>query len=282
LPTRGYAINSPVRIVKRNHKQYDGEVTKYRVSRRDNLTKIARRFNTEVSVLLGLNQIKHPDLINLGQLLKVPSVNSLRDSIKVASNSKDAQAKIDKPARENTDSTELTTQEFKVKRAHIKSVDNANKERPAFLPVSFANTKRISSPQVGIIVVDFDETLSHYAEWSKLTVRKILNLNGMNKRSRLNVHSRIKVPFTNRAPDIFEEKRQEYHKAIQEDFFNNYKIDKLLVRNMAKGETVWEICNEIYAIPFWLLASYNPGKDINSIPVGEPIVVPIISPVRLS
>ena len=131
-------------------------------------------------------------------------------------------------------------------------------------------------------MVDFDETLSHYAEWSKLTVRKILNLNGMNKRSRLNVHSRIKVPFTNIAPDIFEEKRQEYHKAIQEDFFNNYKIDKLIVRNMAKGETVWEICNEIYAIPFWLLASYNPSKDINSIPVGEPIVVPIISPVRLS
>ena len=53
--------------------------------------------------------------------------------------------------------------------------------------------------------------------------------------------------------------------------------DKLLVRNMAKGETVWEICNEIYAIPFWLLASYNPGKEISSIPVGESIVVPIIS-----
>ena len=49
---------------------------------------------------------------------------------------------------------------------------------------------------------------------------------------------------------------------------------------MAKGETAWEICNEIYAIPFWLLASYNPGKDINSIPVGESVVVPIISPVK--
>ena len=102
----------------------------------------------------------------------------------------------------------------------------------------------------------------------------------MNKRSQLNVHSRIKVPFTNIEPDIFEERRQEYHKAIQEDFFNNYKIDKLIVRNMAQGETVWEICNEIYAIPFWLLGSYNPGKDINAIPVGGPIVVPIISPVR--
>ena len=83
-------------------------------------------------------------------------------------------------------------------------------------------------------------------------------------------------------PDVFEEKRQEYHKAIQEDFFNNYKIDKLVVRNMAKGETVWEICNEIYAIPFWLLGSYNTGKDINSIHVGEPIVIPMISHIKSS
>jgi membrane-bound lytic murein transglycosylase D len=104
----------------------------------------------------------------------------------------------------------------------------------------------------------------------------------MNKRSRLNIHSKIKVPFSNVESDTFEEKRQEFHKAIQEDFFNNYQIDKLLVRNMEKGETAWQICNELYAIPFWLLASYNPGKDINSIPIGEPIVVPIISPTKSS
>jgi len=162
-------------------------------------------------------------------------------------------------------------------------VDKANQGRPAFRPVSFTSKNdTISSSQVGVIVVDFDETLSHYAEWSKLPVKKITNLNRMNNSSQLNVHAEIKIPFVKVKPDLFEERRQEFHKAIQEDFFNNYKIDKLLVRNMAKGETAWEICNEIYAIPFWLLASYNPGKDINSIPVGEPIVVPIISPVKSS
>ena len=46
---------------------------------------------------------------------------------------------------------------------------------------------------------------------------------------------------------------------------------------MLKGETAWEICTEIYSIPFWLLASYNPGKNINSIPFGEPIIIPLIS-----
>ncbi|MEE9258863.1 MAG: LysM domain-containing protein, partial [Nitrospinaceae bacterium] len=96
------------------------------------------------------------------------------------------------------------------------------------------------------------------------------------RKSSISVHRKIKIPFRNVTPDEFEEKRQEYHKAIQEDFFNNYSITKLLVRSVQKGETLWEICNEIYSIPFWLLSSYNSEKDINSLTVGEPIVVPII------
>ena len=253
LPGRRGSTYSSVRMVKQYRKKYSGELIKYRVRRNDNLTKIANRFDTEVSELLRLNRIKYPDQIIRGQLLKVPS-------------------------REK-----LTTQDFEVKLAHIKSVDKANKGRPAFLPVSFASKNdTVNSSQVGVIVVDFDETLSHYAEWSKLPVKKITNLNRMNNSSQLNVHAEIKIPFVKVEPDLFEERRQEYHKAIQEDFFNNYRIDKLFVRNMVKGETAWEICNEIYAIPFWLLASYNPGKDINSIPVGEPVVVPIISPAKSS
>jgi membrane-bound lytic murein transglycosylase D len=254
------------------------------VRRNDNLTKIANRFDTEVSELLRLNRIKYPDQIIRGQLLRVPSgENSSNGRIKIASRSKVVQLKAYKSDRKRNNSEKLTTQDFEVKLAHIKSVDKANQARPAFLPVSFdRKNDTVNSSQVGVIVVDFDETLSHYAEWSKLPVKKIINLNRMNKSSQLYVHAKIKVPFVKVEPDFFEERRQEYHKAIQEDFFNNYKIDKLLVRNMAKGETVWEICNDIYAIPFWLLASYNPGKDINSIPVGESIVVPIISPVKSS
>jgi len=232
--------------------------------------------------LLRLNRIKYPDQIIRGQLLRVPSrENSSNGRIQITSSSKVAHPNTYKSDPKIYKSEKLTTQDFEIKLAHIKSVDKANQGRPAFRPVSFATrSNALISSQVGIIVVDFDETLSHYAEWSKLPIKKITNLNRMNKGSQLNVHTKIKIPFVKVEHDLFEERRQEYHKAIQEDFFNNYKIDKLLVRNMAKGETVWEICNEIYAIPFWLLASYNPGKDIHSIPVGESVVVPIISPVK--
>jgi membrane-bound lytic murein transglycosylase D len=284
LPGRRGSVYSSVRMVKQHRKKYSGELIKYRVRRNDNLTKIANRFDTEVSELLRLNRIKYPDQIILGQMLRVPlGKKPLKGRIRIASRSKVVQLNAYKSNPKRNNSAKLATQDFEVKLAHIKSVDKGNQGRPAFRPVSFASKNNtVSSSQVGVIVVDFDETLSHYAEWSKLPVKKIINLNRMNNSTQLNIHAEIKIPFGKVEPDLFEERRQEYHKAIQEDFFNNYKIDKLLVRNMAKGETAWEICNEIYSIPFWLLASYNPGKNINSIPVGEPMVVPIISPVKSS
>ena len=85
------------------------------------------------------------------------------------------------------------------------------------------------------------------------------------------------MPFRRITPEEFEQKRQEYHKAIQEDFFSNYQVDKVVTRKIKRGETLWEICNNIYFIPFWLLSNYNPDMDIHSLKVGESIVIPILT-----
>ena len=103
-------------------------------------------------------------------------------------------------------------------------------------------------------------------------------MNRIGKRGGILANDKIRVNFSRVHPGNFEEKRQEYHKGIQEDFFNNYEISKLAIRSVEKGETLWEICNEIYTIPLWLLSSYNADKDINSLSVGEPIVIPVIIP----
>lgn len=262
---------SNVRFAHHSNKPYVGDTVIYKVRRRDNLTKIARRFDTGVSQLIGLNRINNPDQIHRGQLLRVPS------RVKVS--------KVTKKGTVGSTNTPKTLRnvdprDFEVKLALIESVNKANQARPAFLPLSFINkNKSANSFGVGLIEVDYDETLSHYAEWSRLTVSEIAKLNKKNKRSYLKVHSKIKVPFRNISPDLFEERRQEYHKAIQEDFFNNFQVDKVLVRNIKKGETIWKICNDIYSIPFWLLATYNSEKDIYSIPIGELITIPVISPV---
>ena len=157
------------------------------------------------------------------------------------------------------------------------NTNRINRNRPAFKSVSFSPDGN-SDSLIGTITVDFDETLSHYAEWSLQSVKELRRMNRIGKRGGILANDKIRVSFSRVHPGKFEEKRQEYHKGIQEDFFNNYEISKLSIRSIEKGETLWEICNEIYTIPLWLLSSYNADKDINSLSVGEPIVIPVITP----
>ena len=157
------------------------------------------------------------------------------------------------------------------------SSEKINRDRPAFMPVSFKHNGN-SKSLIGTITVDFDETLSHYAEWSLQSVKELRRMNQIGKKGGISANEQIRVKFSKTRPSLFEEKRQEYHKAIQEDFFNNYEISKLAIRSVAKGETLWEICNELYTIPLWLLSSYNIDKNIRSLSVGEPIVIRVITP----
>jgi len=259
------------------------QTVQYRVRKKDNLTKIARRFKTDVRQLARLNSIRNMNTLVPGQWLKVPAGKASVKTVKTVVAK--AEIKEIKKVKER----KSKNFKFKVKKGKPKSsvekqgrmklanLDLLNQKRPAFRPVSFkANSKRETN--VGWITVDFDETLSHYSEWAKVSIGKLRKQNKMSRRQSLSVSDKLKVPFDRVSPDRFEEKRQEYHKAIQEDFFNNYEIKKLIVRNVKKGETLWEICNDHNSIPLWLLSSYNAEKDIHSINAGDPIVIPLIVP----
>ncbi len=255
----------------------------YRVRKNDNLSKIAKRFDTDVIHLTSLNRMKDPDALYPGQKLLIAKNPTTvmrthnRRSI-INSNSKADKTHDKKFLLE--DKNEIKSRSS-FSGVTLKVVENSkkserlNKNRPAFMPVSFPSENQ---GKVGTITVDFDETLSHYAEWALLSVRELKKINKIKGRGKIAVHDKLKITFKKTDSDKFEERRQEYHKGIQEDFFNNYDIRKLTIRSVEKGETLWEICNEMYTIPLWLLSSYNSDKDINSLAVGEPIVVPVIYP----
>ena len=135
--------------------------------------------------------------------------------------------------------------------------------------------------KVGFIKVDFDETLSHYAEWSGQSLNELRRLNGIRQTSSsLRLNRKIKIPFSRTTPEAFADKRQEFHKAVQEDFFNSFRVEKILIRNVKKGETLWVLCNKIYDIPIWLLGNFNPDRDMTALAEGDPIIIPIVIPVN--
>ncbi len=264
------------------------KLVSYRVRRHDNLSKIAKRFDTSANHLARINSIRNPNSLYPGQKIKVPGRDEISDSIQTASKSvstKNFKLSVTRPDDSSLAKVTGKTTAIKTQRAvpsgtlQLASITTKqiNKNRPAFKPVSF-NPDGDSDSLIGTITVDFDETLSHYAEWSLQSVKELRRMNRLGKRGDISANEKIRVKFSRTNPDKFEEKRQEYHKAIQEDFFNNYEISKLAIRSVEKGETLWEICNEIYTIPLWLLGSYNKDKDIRSLSVGQPIVIPVISP----
>ena len=57
--------------------------TTYKVVAGDTLSHIAQRFNTTVKELQNLNNIKNPNLIHVGQVLKLPSSNTYEKGQKV-------------------------------------------------------------------------------------------------------------------------------------------------------------------------------------------------------
>ena len=310
----------------------DLETTKYRVRRRDTLTRIARKHGVHVSVLAKLNEMENPHALRPGQRIKVPKPGTdFKTLLASAASAKQSQAEPAKtevqvdgvqsdentivasitesaeepqaetaevevqvePAKmeiqmggvqsdENTivaSTTEPLEKNSEVGKAlsNIVSAFQLNKNRHAFRPVKFV-TDNDEEYRMGLIKIDFDETLSHVADWARISVRELRRLNNLRRRgSRIRINQSIKVPFRRTTPEEFERKRQEYHKAIQEDFFGNYQVEKVVTRELKKGETLWEICNNVYSIPFWLLSNYNPDKDINKISVGESINIPILT-----
>jgi len=288
LPRRNSRHHPTFRLAKLDSSKYSTKIVSYRVRRHDNLSKIAKRFDANVSHLTRINRLRNPDYLYPGQKIKVPRREIIDKKIKLASSNVKTgnfklsvnRSQISKSSNTAKNSTKIKTERavspgtLQVARY---STDRTNRNRPAFKPVSFSPDGN-SDSLIGTITVDFDETLSHYAEWSLQSVKELRRMNRIGKRGGILANDKIRVSFSRVHPGKFEEKRQEYHKGIQEDFFNNYEISKLAIRSVEKGETLWEICNKIYTIPLWLLSSYNADKDINSLSVGEPIVIPVITP----
>tara|TARA_B100000686_G_C16780376_1_gene971399 strand:- start:583 stop:2715 length:2133 start_codon:yes stop_codon:yes gene_type:complete len=275
LPDRG-SNNKKYRIAraKKELSNYsDTDSKTYRIRRYDNLSKIARRYRIDPLLLAAYNRMKNPDNVKPGQILRIP----IRK--KVSLSRVDVEKKKDHLVIRSVPVVRKKSPAVSAGIKLVKSEDFSStgfNNRPAFFPVVF-DSDESKSTKIGTITVDFDETVSHYAEWARLSLKKLRRINKLRGNHRIHVNRKIKVPFYKVNPEEFEQKRKEYHKAIQEDFFDNYEIIKTIPRKVKKGETIWDICNNIYSMPFWLLSMYNPDRDINSLDVGESILIPVVT-----
>jgi membrane-bound lytic murein transglycosylase D len=129
---------------------------------------------------------------------------------------------------------------------------------------------------VGILQVEVEETLGHYAEWADVRTQQIRQLNGLPFGQTLHLHQKIKIPLARTTARAFEENRYEFHKRLQEDFFAVYRVSDLQPYRVMRGDNLWTLCLEKFDIPMWLLKNCNPEVDFADLRLHQKLMVPTI------
>jgi hypothetical protein len=126
------------------------------------------------------------------------------------------------------------------------------------------------------ITVSIDETIGHYADWLGIAAWHIRRLNNMGNTSNIRIGQRLAIPGTPAAIDAFNQRRLEYHMAVEEDFYSQFKVAEVKPHTLARGETLWDICNGEEPVPLWLLQKYNKHTDLGNLVPSVTIWIPAI------
>jgi len=126
------------------------------------------------------------------------------------------------------------------------------------------------------ITVHADETIGHYAEWLEVSAGRLRQVNGMRRQTPLVIGRQRKLDFSRVTPEVFEQRRLEYHRTLQEEFFEAYEVTGTTTHVLRRGDTLWQLSRQRYEIPMWLLVQYNPDLDFGSLSPGTPLVIPVV------
>lgn len=156
-----------------------------------------------------------------------------------------------------------------------------NDEQPPSIEIVSADVgfeKVISHKQlpVGILEVEVEETLGHYAEWAGVRTQHIRWLNGLDFGQTLKLHQKLKIPLAKTTAREFEENRYEFHKRLQEDFFAVYRVSELQPYRVTRGDNLWILCVQKFDIPMWLLKNCNPEVDFAELSLQQKLMIPTI------
>jgi membrane-bound lytic murein transglycosylase D len=126
------------------------------------------------------------------------------------------------------------------------------------------------------ITVLAGETLGHYADWLQIKTNSLRKANRMRYGKPVVIGKKIKLIFDQVTPAEFENARLAFHRSLQETYFSQYLIASTQHHKVRRGESIWELTQQKYNIPLWLLMQYNPDLGLQDLKPGDKIVIPII------
>lgn len=274
----------------------------YVAKRGDTLSSIARRFNASVEEIKDINDI-HSKKVRRGQKFFVPSRRAQDERIaatapkttprttEIISAAKpvaDERTAAVVPMAPPKKKTEIASASKPVSPEHAEkkepetasaakaSVQGSTGDQPAPLPAMASFKMESSDADSGVVRVKAEESLGHYANWSGVTLRDILSLNGWKKNKRVNPGQPVSVPLVKVSREKFEENRYKYHQRMMNGFLASHSISGVDNRVLQKGQTIWTISGDGETTPMWLLTMYNTDKKLDKLHPGEIIRVPLV------
>jgi len=286
----------------------------YRVKRGDNLSAIAKQHEVTVNALAEYNNISQNERINSGQILKIPpkgadmlaSANPppLTTSRATAAPTTSVPGPVLDVAHPTVaTSSDVTSRDAEIEplarleREAIVTLDIEPAEKPAFVtnganvvggtgevqatmvPAPAAPRRR-AEPLSEWLHVDADETLGHYATWLEIPTRRLRELNGLRPNQDIHIGQRIRLSYERVSAEEFQRRRDEYQRSVEEDFFSSYAVDSLQTHKVGRGQNIWQICNDRYQVPIWLVAKYNPERDLSRLNPGDTLAIPVVLPLN--
>lgn len=239
------------------------------VGRGDTLSQIAETYKTRVSTLVALNGLRSSNRIRAGQKIRLPAAGpapAIAATVASAAEIDTVVASIEPEA------------------------DLAEEAPPLELSGEIAATLRgtlqtalLSDPSDYTVADDTTieihplETLGHYADWLEIKTQRLRDINRLAFRTPVEVGDRIKLDLGTVNAQTFEERRIDYHRRQQDEFFRQHVITGITEHEVASGESIWILSLRRYQVPVWLFRQYNPELELDKIRPGIRVQFPVLS-----
>jgi membrane-bound lytic murein transglycosylase D len=247
----------------------------YVVKSGDSLSDIAKRVGIAEQELLTLNGIKDRNYIYEGQRLRVTRAAPV---VVVAGANAPAAAEALSPDDRPEETVQPETAKAKPQPA---SKEQAADAGPALVPgiqsAAAADPTDYSVTNESVIVQG-NETLGHFADWLQVGASRLRELNGMKPGTPLALGRRVRLDLSKVNAAAFEAKRVAWHRQLQDEFFDRYRITAQERYRIKPGESLWQLTQRT-SVPVWLLRQYNPETDFANWRIGTEIVLPRVEAV---
>jgi membrane-bound lytic murein transglycosylase D len=144
----------------------------------------------------------------------------------------------------------------------------------AWVETMLADASRYGVAGDQTLRVQPEETLGHYAHWLRVPSTLLRRMNRLRYGTPLGIGQRLRLDFSRVAPKEFQERRIAYHRELREQFFRHHRISGTEEHVLRRGETLWELSQQRYGIPVWLMSDYNRDVDLAALKAGVRLTVP--------